>query len=447
MLQELKITPEDISLFKKEYFELSRQIEKHHNLFYFIWKIGVPVLTNSIPTACMKFNQTGQYIEMCFNPEFWNSMDTYNRAFVVCHEILHCYLNHAPRSLAFLDKNPSSQDIVNQAADIAVNHMLVNNFGFDILKIKDADDICWTHTCFPDMIISNELSFEEYLMMFENNPPSGGSVGGSSNNKEKYVFKKILDSHENTQEKVDLVKEICRLISEDNFNELKPEDLSPISKEAPDEIKSKILDYYSTKLSEKRKPQPTKKWKKIIKKWKRRGTDPSDFSQWTIENKRYLEISDEFCFPYEYTSAEDGLNKSKINTLFFMDVSGSCVSYQDTFIEASLTIPQKHFKLKTYVFGESVRQVDLCNDVIYSQMWTNFRILEDRFQVLNKIDPIDLVMVISDGCAEPPKFTQPHKWHWFIINPEMYTTQVDNLKKAGVNVYNLKDFFKGQEVV
>jgi hypothetical protein len=155
--------------FKYEYRAISRILEKHHSVFYKMWEYGIPVLTESVPTAAMVWDSKSYNpLEFRFNPKFWESLDIDSKAFIICHECLHAILLHGERGRTLREAQADKVKI-NVAMDLAINHMLVNSFDFDRDNVSVAKSGCWVDTVFENMDVPTNLSFEEYYYLLEKN--------------------------------------------------------------------------------------------------------------------------------------------------------------------------------------------------------------------------------------------------------------------------------------
>ena len=141
----------------EDFNEISRELERHHGLFYQFWSLGRPVFVDDIPTAAVQFDCAGDCVLFMFNPEYWNKLCNYERCFVIAHECLHVSLNHGVRTMGIVD-GP-----VNECLDVVVNELLVDKFGFDRSKLSDGEDYCWVDTVFPkEKDMPKDKSFEYY---------------------------------------------------------------------------------------------------------------------------------------------------------------------------------------------------------------------------------------------------------------------------------------------
>ena len=109
-----------------EKLEISQILKSHHTIFQTFWTIGKPIFTKAIPTAAVGFDKFGQVLYMLLNPDFWDSLNVVNKAFVIAHESLHIILNHGKRGHEYSD-----QKLVNVAQDIVINEMLFTDFKFN----------------------------------------------------------------------------------------------------------------------------------------------------------------------------------------------------------------------------------------------------------------------------------------------------------------------------
>ena len=111
----------------REWSELAMQLENHHAIFYKLWFVGQPTLSDAIPTAAVEFDKTGNYINFIFNPKFWDSLGVQGKLFCICHEMLHIILSHGKRTNNMVAGEKVAANI---CLDLVVNHTLINGFGF-----------------------------------------------------------------------------------------------------------------------------------------------------------------------------------------------------------------------------------------------------------------------------------------------------------------------------
>lgn len=81
----------------EERIEISSLLSNYHTVFQTFWTVGKPIFTHSIKTAAVGFDNQGKTLYMIINPDFWDSLDIINKAFVISHECLHIILKHGSR--------------------------------------------------------------------------------------------------------------------------------------------------------------------------------------------------------------------------------------------------------------------------------------------------------------------------------------------------------------
>ena len=80
--------------------------------------VMLPADNPYVPTAGVSYEG-----KIYLNFGFWNSLDMRSKAFLLAHEIMHPLLGHNVR------RHARDRKIWNTAADIMINHLLVNHFG------------------------------------------------------------------------------------------------------------------------------------------------------------------------------------------------------------------------------------------------------------------------------------------------------------------------------
>jgi predicted metal-dependent peptidase len=288
--------------FKYEYRAISRILEKHHSVFYKMWEYGIPVLTESVPTAAMVWDSKSYNpLEFRFNPKFWESLDIDSKAFIICHECLHAILLHGERGRTLREAQADKVKI-NVAMDLAINHMLVNSFDFDRDNVSVAKSGCWVDTVFENMDVPTNLSFEEYYYLLEKNNIDVSmyycdieSILKSLLGEGKLSIN-IFDDHEalgdiNIKE---LGMNISKILEDDELESLK-NDIK-----AFDCGRNPNLPFVIPKIQ---RMYPTNKWEKIVNQWKRIGINPPDDAEiWTKPNRRGDSLPTDIILPtYDFT--------------------------------------------------------------------------------------------------------------------------------------------------
>jgi predicted metal-dependent peptidase len=416
--------------YRKEFFDIARQIEKHHNLFYAMWSKGVPEWDSSIPTACVKFDKNTLYpLKFIFNPEFWDQCDLYKRAFIISHECLHILLRHGTRAKDIF--NNENMEAINISTDIAINHILVNSFGFDREKIEGWEKYCWVDTVFEDRIVNDSLSFEQYLRELKSE-----GVGNKCSNCGTVDVHSFCDHDESDNLIASQIEEFINDVIAPHMEDI--ESLNQkIKQDAGDE--SGIFK----KVEYREYVAPSRKWENIIKKWKRKGSSLADDScKWTKVNRIYSSLPEDFCLPSD-SDGED-FSPNRINIALFMDISGSCANYIDYFLRACRSIPKKRFTMNTYVFDTSVYKIDIDNYKPKVGGGTSFHVIQSEVEKLTSSGKkIDKIFVITDGGAtHSDKYLNITNWHWFLVE-ETSKYNRDKIPHE-CKIHDLSDYFSRQ---
>lgn len=423
--------PVAVNITNDEWMKISADLEGHHSLFDLCWQMGRPVFTDAVPTAAVRFNPEGDYLEFLFNPDFWLSQTHYERLFIIAHECLHVALNHGRRTINQLQANA---DVVNALLDIVVNHTLVNNFGFDRSQIGDQANLCWVDTIFPDKPnMPTDEAFEYYYNLLPVIPQDvfllddhsalntassgagGGAVGKLNrelSEEEKQSLREMLEKHQ-------------------------PKDGSPPEKGGlgGGEAGTGFGGWTFAKVGY---VGVKKKWETVIKEWslKHLREDSQDNEQWARVHRRFSLMSGGLMLPSEME--EDAFEKDRLPVFFFLDTSGSCWGYNDRFFKAALSLPKDKFDIRLFCFDTKVQETTLESKKIYGGGGTNFGVIESHIQKVVSQECIEYpsaVFLITDGCGSHVQPAKPSQWFWFLTpyNSKSYIP-------SGSKVFMLKDF-------
>lgn len=405
---------------KDDYFAISKQLEKHHSIFYTFWKMGMPVFDEKVKTAEVRFNKAGEFLEYRFNPDFWNSLDNYTRTFVICHECLHIVNNHGMRVNAFRPENWEGSDLANIAMDLAVNHSLVSNFGFKRELIQGGENACWIDTVFDkdafdkDTPVLPNKSFDYYYDLLSD--------------MEMEISVSTLDAH--------------------NFSDINPDDLAKLAEKVADKVSEEEVDSFVRKVEagdeecnanfivKIQKPKKKKKWETVIQEWTMKQISTKEADQWRVVNRRYSLLDDDLILPTENETEEE--EKDKTEVWFYQDVSGSCLSYVERFFKAALSIPEDKFKVRAWCFDTEIYPVNLKTGEIQGGGGTDFHILESHIQEVTKKEGKPYpkaIFVITDGYGDEIKPAKPKNWYWFLTE-NGYKGYLPKESK----IYKLEDF-------
>ena len=476
----------------KEWQKISIILQDHHALFYKIWEMGKPVFSKSIPTACVTFDQQGEFVYFIFNPEFWNSLDDYNKIFVICHEALHIIFEHGLRF-----KDSKNREQANVAMDVVINHTLLRQFGFDRSKIKDADELCWVDTVFGKnykingIVLSDSETAEKYLNLLQNrklnnkkaksqNAQSDHANGSSENGKDqegdqdsqnnqgdnsnkKSNFPRTVDQHVfnnpdaqngNHQAHDKLVQNIAASMSDEDKKSIKNTmgkhanmGFGSSNPFAPAGLGHGGMNHHVIDQNIKVK----KKWESIVKKWTttRMSEVSKEVEQWARKHRRFSMVGENLFLPTEMDIDTIGPDKKKLEIWFFLDTSGSCWHLKDRFFAIAKSLPKKFFKCNLFCFDTKITPTDLVTRAMYGGGGTCFAQIERYIQTelqnrkLNnkKAKYPDAVWVMTDGEGTLVNPQHPERWFWFLQphgKPLKYFTPQFIPEKS--LIYNLSDF-------
>lgn len=403
-----------LTLSSSEWVNTAHSLEEHHALFYQCWQMGKPRFDPSIPTAAVRFNRSGDFLEFVFNPDFWASLTAYERLFIIAHECLHVLLNHGLRTA-----NTKDNLRTNWALDIVVNHMLVTNFGFDRSRLRGQGDWCWVDTIFadrPDMgKIPTDAAFEFYLNLIPQSPT---------------VKVRLVDDHSTLPD--DWRKVVGKL-----NQVLSPEELGTL-KDAVERHCQDQLPGVGEGLWQFVNPgsvRKNKKWETVIKNWSKmylRDVERNQ-EQWLRIDRRFASLQSGLFLPSEQEEVDD--RGDRIEVYFFLDTSGSCYHLKDRFFRAAKSLPEERFKIRLFCFDDKVEETTLESERVYGGGGTRFCIIEDKIREVQEVAYPEAVFIITDGCGSHVQPLHPQRWHWFLTQYRSYSFIPEASKK-----YNLADY-------
>jgi len=421
----------DVRISNEEWMDISRGLEPYHGVFYQVWQMGRPIFDESIDTACVQFDQQGNFIWFRFNPVFWSSLDFKNKLFVISHEAMHIILNHGSRA-----KDVGTNGVAaNVAMDIVINHTLTTSFGFergDLVK----EVACWVDTIFPDRdpIPPDDECFEYYYSLFERVYGDGGMGDGDCS-------PSTLDDHDG--------------FTKSNFKNIIDELNNKLTPEEKQSLKTTIQKHFKEEENKDQAGSPSgtggwvfaktniikkkKKWETVIKKWTKKflRNDEFEIQQWTRTNRRMAILPKDLILPSDVEMDDFHIDRSRVDVFFFLDTSGSCWDLKDRFFAAAETLPETRFNVRLFCFDTNVEETTLASRKIYGGGGTSFRIIESHIQKLISTNGCKYpeVFIITDGWGDVVKPKFPQKWHWFLTD-----NGSNNYLPKESNIYNLKDY-------
>lgn len=399
----------------KDYINIMNSLTKFHALFSEFWSVGYITETHRIPTAAVTFDEVGQSLEFLINPEFWKDLSFTDKQFVICHECLHLYLDHGPRIRFLKDKN-----IANIAADLVVNHYLIDKFNFDrdqlsFIPIGGVENLIWLDSpSLREFKLPPSKSMENYYNLLIANIPecdlstldshefSEDNSEGSKSGLEDFVNR--ITENTSIEEVEDFMSKI-----NSNSDESSEVNSSMAAGNIPGSLTKKIV------LS---KVVKKKTWERLFKEnlCKSKGpeiTVPKE--QWSRENRRFTCLDKNLMIPSEVDT--EVIEKSRINVWLFQDTSGSCAHYAERFFKAARSIPEDKFNVRGFCFDTQVYEVDYKKGELRGFGGTYFHIIEQYIQnLINKeeCDYPEYVFIVTDGYGDYVYPKYPERWHWLL---------------------------------
>jgi predicted metal-dependent peptidase len=448
----------------EEFFSLAQDLECYHGVFSRLWQMGRPVEDKNIPTAAVSFDREGNYFGFHFNPDFWKSLDDYNRKFVICHEALHLILYHGSR---LKGKIPQ---IGNIAADVVVNESLIQSFGFDRKLIKNHENFCWLDTVFAGQVsVEAERAMEYYyeklmkdvkvisINMSGMGQPQDGKGGGSGKCQ-------TVDTHgefeagegeepkeglgggdADTQDEIDQkIDEACQALSPEEIGKLKKAIEGKLDTETKQACQAGTSAGGLVKVMSPAVVKKKSKWETVIKRWMNKYLHNSskDKEQWARINRRFSSIQSlsagKIFLPTEMEIDTNVDDKHRVQVMFFLDTSGSCAHLADRFWKAASSLPEDRFDIRLFCFDTQVYETSFASKKLYGFGGTSFKVIENYIQadMEKKNTPRypDAVFLITDGYGDSVAPQRPEKWYWFLS--ESYKSYIP----AKSNVFMLKDY-------
>lgn len=412
----------------REFDRVVLHLLRFHSVFHTLWRVGRPVFDDSVPTAAIKFDREGNALLFVFNEEFWNSLDDYTRAFIICHECLHIILNHSARAKGM------DPEIANIAMDVAVNHSLVNNFGFNRESVTDANNYCWVDTVF-DRPVPESMSFEQYYMMLVNNEPPSVTLVDQH-------FDDEGESHAGGKDFEDL---ICGELSDrlqqrelDTLRSKVRDGAFPGGAGSPgDPLIPGTSSHTFTSSSVTRHF-----WDKMLEKI----NDAVQYElrpQFVFKQRRLSLLSPDFAMPHEHEVEK--LLHTKLPLYLYLDCSGSCYHEKNRFFDLAMTIDQKTYAIELFSRTTIVEKMQRLDNGKYISTATDgsddFSAIERHIQECLKNGTVKqhpIVIHLTDGFDCSRYVVQPSRpdlWFWLIT--DRGTTRA--IPRSCQNIYQMTE--------
>jgi len=338
-----------------------------------------PIFLDTIPTACITFNKEGNSIGFCWGKDFFDSCSDYKARFVLCHEMLHIFLRHGRRMTGLTNHNK-----FNICADISINHLLVDEFGFVRANIEGWKELCWRDTVF-NRPVAKMSTFEGYYALDDSFFKEGYT------SLDHHVFPK--------EEEKELSEEQKEFI--DDLGKKLGMTFPPSQGDEPGFLQKEF------KVERVKKPKFDSLVKKITASLIEKKKE--NISSWITLDRRLCEVAPDL--PAENKNHERVCRK-RFKCAFFIDNSGSCADYTERFCKAAASLNEKVFEVDVYSFDTRVLKVDKIDGKykVRGGGGTCFNCIERE---VNKINP-DIVFVVTDGFASSIEPKDKKKYFWFL---------------------------------
>jgi len=407
----------------EEMIKIAQRLENHHAVFYQLFEIGQPTFTNSIPTACVKFDEYGENVGFEISPKFWKTLKDNQKAFVIAHECLHVLLSHGKRMV-----NTENAKACNIAMDVVVNELLVNKFGFNRAEVDPKNEYIWRNKIFPKGTVEKSQSFEYYF-----NHLKKVAASKSGQNKLK-GFGATVDDHSKMNGgnlPPDVLERLKRKLSNSEKETFKN------AVDGADESTDNQAGSVAGQICEVMPAVPRRnnpKWRKLLIPWTKKKKDEEINEQWIRTNRRLANVDSSIFLPSEMEEQE-APDKKLASIFLFLDTSGSCQPIAKRFWAAYMSIPKDTFDIRLFCFDTKTYEVDPKKRKLFGFGGTRFEPIESRIQreTSGKKYP-DAVWVFTDGEGSMVHPEKPDRWHWFLTGS--YTRCIPKESK----IYKLSQF-------
>lgn len=408
-----------------EKIEIAKKLQNHHYFFRAFWDIGDAIVEDfpDLSTAAISFDEKGNCINLLINSKYWETLNEHSKMFLLCHEMLHIILQHGVRFSEYL-KTPD-MTTMNYAADVVINEMLCNGFGFirDDLDDRIKNTGCWFDTVFKNKIVPHDESTEYYFNLLKKNSETNS------------LF--CIDEHR-VLSNSDIQKINEQLEKCDVFDSLDEQFFSKLPENLRENTRSSIGTgrWQSVDAKTKRK----NKWETVIKKWESfyKKDDINSVERWERVNPLYSQIiTTDVHLPANCKVLDEYKEKNKIDVFFFLDTSGSCINLKNRFFTAAKSLDKNKFNIRLFCFDTQVKETTLDSNKVYGGGGTSFSIIENRIQQEIKTSSKKYphaVFIITDGYGNNVFPQKPEKWYWFLTTN--YTSCIPQKSK----IYKLSDY-------
>ena len=378
---------------KERFLKIRKNLMEFGESFYELSKIGDPIWDENIPTAQVEYTSSGDKLAFAWNPNFFDSKSDYFNSFILCHEMLHLFLEHGKRGKDLKNRNKA-----NICMDIYINHLLIDGFGFNRSLLEGWEDLCWRDTVFNKKIQAG-ASFEYYYNLDDSLFKPGWSSVDIHN---FFDITKKVDI-----ERIEELKKDFRGCG-DNAGELE-----------------RIFES---------KPKKKRKFETLVKNLTGSIINKSNelVESWGALSRRFCDFTQDIPGTVNATSKR---SKSRYRCLFYVDNSGSCYHWIERFCNAADSLDPNIFEVELYSFDTKVHPVKKENgkNILLGGGGTSFTCVKNHVESFKQ--KVDIVIVLTDGYASPIEVKNKNIWNW-LISEDGCSSSLLNFNK----VYKLSQY-------
>lgn len=402
----------------QETFEfLFKMLEDKHFIFHTFTSLGTIWIDPKTETAKICFSKDGKSIKFVFGEKFYNKLDDYSKSFILCHECLHIIFKYNKRWQDLLKNSPAKWKFANIAADIAINHFIIDGLEVSFSKLDESlqKELCWVETIFPKEYVPNDRMDEYYFNKLLENKSEDGKLaddhmGYFGIENEDLSEEDFSEEQENNADKfynnlIEKTKEELRKagLDEDDIKNL-------ISH--PGGLMAGKGKTLAQLIEDKSKERENKGWYSFFKKAiKIPSQTLKEQDNWIFRNRRFVCLSDDLILPTN-NEIESG---EKLHLAIFMDTSGSCSGFRKYFPNLVKSIPKDFVDYKLHSFSTEVIACPSIEKFYWDNGGTSFSCIEQYIKENYKKYP-DNVLIITDGYGDTVIPEHPERWFWLLVD-------------------------------
>lgn len=404
-------------------------------------------------------------------PPFWETLNRYQRAFVVAHEMMHVILNHMGRFKEFRPKHPNLSEqslakVSNIAQDLIINESLLD-VGFKLEYLGDlAENAIWWHTMLPSVRKLIDEAVEEEKLNQMAGEMAYRFFQRRGQDYEYYAWwmiklgKLIPQNEENPAESlqgggktIETPEDFEDFLKNTNAEEVAEAVAKAIGEailEGDTELEAEMAQGYSddprlvdaegggrTILPSKKKLRSLVKsdfnsqMQNAVSTAMNYATDPT----FAREERKYHALPKSYRLPSLVTPTIE------IDFQIYIDVSGSVAEYTQQFVDSSLSVIEAVTATKPevtvrnidyFIFATGVRNVTeevvTGSEIDLNVGWgTSFTAIWDNFEEIGNMDAY--VYIITDGYGNGSELVTPEQWYWLIFDEGIYAQDFNEVMK------------------